>query len=185
MDPSILHIDLLKELTKYYTPAVFANIEPILMGQDIITMSLINFTVTNYVKEYESQIEKVNKNGDIIYINITRSYNEKLKEFKKTSFDSFCRKPKIFFQYDKDDDDKVVCTSIAQLNYFKWVLDINLLDFIRDNYDHIYAEYKLRSSSKKSSEISSANSESSASIKYKNKFKTTKKIVHSILEDDC
>ena len=184
MDPSIMHVDLLKTLTKYYTPAVFANIEPILMGQDIITMSLINFTVTNYAKEFESQIEKVNKNGDIIYINIIRSYTEKLREFRKTSFDAFCRKPKIDFQYDMDNEDAVIRTSIAQLNYYKWILEIDLLSFIRENYDHIYSEYKTRSSSKKS-DVSSVNSESSASIKYNNKFKTSKKIVHPILEDDC
>lgn len=168
---------LLLELTNYYTFDKFEIILPILLGEDILTMSLINFTVINYAQEFDPYIE-IKKQGKIEFVYISRSYAAQLDKYKKQFFDAFCRKPKIAFEYKPG---KTIVTSIAQLNYYRWVLNIGLLDFIQNNYDHIKQEYDHKAHNTSRSASASA---SSAQLKQKNKFITTDSISDSIFQSD-
>lgn len=174
MDYNRKRNDLLIELQKYYTPGKFAIILPVLMGEDVLTMSIINYVVITYSKKYDSCIIEKNKTKTV-YTYINRSYDAKLDQDRRQCFDAFCREPKIYFEYEPG---KSILTSVAQLNFYKWVLDIGLLDFIRENYDHIKYDYDLRSKSE-----SIANS-TSQSMKQHNKFKTSSSISSAIFDED-
>ena len=152
MNASKLRNELLRKLTDFYTQSNFALIYPILVGEDILSMSIINFVVTNFAKDHASYVII---GGKAVYI--SKSYKEQLDEYTKQCFDPFCREPKIRFQYDKKNN-KSILTSVAQLNFYKWAIEIMLIQFIRNNHDQIseYEIYKRSKSSIKTTSISSA-----------------------------
>ena len=61
-------------------------------------------------------------------------YKLKLKAYSKKRFDPFCRWDRITIPYDKDNN---IQTTIGQLNFFKWVLENNILENIETNFDKI------------------------------------------------
>lgn len=166
--------DLLIKVTEYFTPTKFMLLYPIIMGEDVITMSTINYVVTNYAKDFSSYITVDGKN-----IYIYKSYKKKLAIYTKRKFDAFCRQTKFPFYYDGKNS---VVTTVGQLNYYQWCLEINLLTFIRENYDDIIINMKKKSQ-KSSSDTSLDITESSMSesdltasekTRYKNKIIVSK-----------
>lgn len=171
--------NLLIKVTDYFNPIKFMLISPIILGEDMISMSTINYVVTNYSQEFASYI--IN-DGKPTYIH--RSYKKKLSRYKKILFDPFCRTVKFPFYYEQN---KYIITTIAQLNFYMWALEINLIPFIRDNYDDIISNMKKHGktgSESMSGSIgaSTINSEmtSSEQIKCKNKIIYSKPITIDI-----
>lgn len=178
--------EILVEVTQYFNLSKFMLILPIIMCEDIMTMSAINYTVTNYTKDFSSYIMK---DGKALYIH--KSYKRKLNKDGKDLFDPFCRETKFPYYYD---DDKYVVTTVGQLNFYKWALDIGLLDFIRENFDDIILHMKrkakksknLKNSSTSAKTASVETSETSDTIdsdmttseknRYKNKVLVTERI---------
>lgn len=173
MDYNRKRNELLKELIPYYTPATFSIIHSILIGEDALTMSIINYTVITFAAKYESRIERVKDDGTIEHIYISRSYTAQLVDNRKQCFDAFCRKPKILFEYEPG---KTIVTSVSQLNFYRWVINIGLLEFIRENYDLIYAEFK--------NDDTAIVALSSSSMKYDNKIVVSQSISNKAFEDD-
>lgn len=161
-----------RDVTKFYTLSNFALIYPILIGEDVLSMSIINYVVTNYSKQLASYIYV---NDKIVYIN--KSYKDQLDEFKKQCFDPFCREPKIYFCYDQKNK-KSILTSVAQLNFYKWAVEINLIPFIRENHEQILQHMRLFGAK------STTKSASSASERAKNKVIIVKKINTEFMNDD-
>jgi hypothetical protein len=169
--------DLLVKVTKYYTPIRFMQIYPIIMGQDDIPMSTINYAVTNYAKRLSSYVIVNDK-----YVYIYASYKKNLDIHTKDFFDAFCRQVKFPFYYD---DNRFVITTIGQLNYYKWCINNGIIDWVRKNFDSIklYMKNKITSTSSSEAVLSlpSALSEdsditTSEKNRFKNKIITTKKI---------
>jgi len=123
------------------------------MGEDIITMSTINYVSTNYAKDFSSY---VTIDGKPKYIH--QSYRKKLNRWTKKKFDAFCRQTKFPFYYN---DNEYVVTTVGQLNYYKWCLEIDLLTFIRENYDDIIINMKRKA---EKSKLASASASASQSI---------------------
>ena len=61
------------------------------------------------------------------------SYKSQLKSYSKKKFDPFCRKERINF----DCKNYKIETTLGQLNFFKWALDNMILEYIKENYNHI------------------------------------------------
>jgi hypothetical protein len=51
-----------------------------------------------------------------------------LKAFKKIQFDPFRRRERIDFYY--NDKEEYIETTIGQLNFFRWFLENNILDYV-------------------------------------------------------
>ena len=64
-------------------------------------------------------------------------YKAQLKSYKKKYFDPFRRQYKFFYHYDKSDTTKFTYTNFGQLNFFKWAMEYNIIDYIELNYDVI------------------------------------------------
>ena len=69
-----------------------------------------------------------------------------MKAYSKKRFDPFCRWERIQFPYDENN---FVETTIGQLNFFKWSLENNIIQFIEQNYDHIDEDQNTRNSTSK------------------------------------
>ena len=132
---------LLQSLESFYKKADnMANLQYILNNKDI-SLRIIDWFVSNYSKKFASQYI-IYKNSDNEYsiqnsknseiykqVNIYHSYKCQLKSFSKKYFDPFCRRNRIKFYG--------LNTTIGQLNFFKWAIDILLIDYIYLNYKYI------------------------------------------------
>jgi len=72
-------------------------------------------------------------------------YKLKLKAYSKKRFDPFCRWERITIPYGEGTS---VQTTIGQLNFFKWVLENNIIDYIKNNTQEIENDMNSRNSSK-------------------------------------
>jgi len=73
----------------------------------------------------------------------------KLKAYSKKRFDPFCRWEKTIIPYKSN---QFIQTTIGQLNFFKWILDHQILDYIQEHYDSIEQDMSLRNTSKPKTE---------------------------------
>lgn len=132
---------LMMALVRFYKQNNNQNmyrIIPIIESNCAISLRLIDWFVTNYSKKYNTIIKKQKNLDGMEYFNVYISYRQQLKAFSKQQFDPFRRRDRIRFVYDKDNN--WVETTIGQLNFFKWILQNNILDFIMENIDVIEAD---------------------------------------------
>jgi hypothetical protein len=74
---------------------------------------------------------------------VYNDYKLKLKAYSKRRFDPFCRWERITIPYD---DDNYMETTIGQLNFFKWAIEHQIIDYITKNYNEIEKDMNERNS---------------------------------------
>lgn len=104
----------------------------IINGESKISLTIVDWFVTNYAKKHYAVFK------------IYNDYKLKLKAYSKKRFDPFCRWERIFIPYDNE---KHMETTIGQLNFFKWAIENNIIDYIKQNYDDIEEDMNQRKSS--------------------------------------
>ena len=67
----------------------------------------------------------------MVYLN----YKLQLKAYSKKYFDPFCRRERICFHYDNTNN--YLITTVGQLNFIKWMIDNNIINYIKNNYNEI------------------------------------------------
>jgi len=125
---------LLLSLAKFYS--VKDNVTKlvhIIEGSFTVSLRLIDWFVTNYSKKNNTIIVK-NIDNDVVHFNVYLSYRSQLKAYSKQQFDPFRRRDRMNFYYDKD---KFVETTIGQLNFFRWVIQNNILEYIEEHTKEI------------------------------------------------
>ena len=125
---------------------------PIISGCSSLSIRVLDWFVTNYAKKYNVVYQLSYGN----YFNVYLDYKSQLKGYKKKMFDPFCRKRRIPFYYEEN---KCVITTIGQLNFFKWSIKNEVINYIINNFQKINADMILsnkKSSSKKSPSSSSS-----------------------------
>lgn len=121
---------LMISLSKFYNVKSNINkILPLIEQSSDISLRLVDWFVTNYSKKHNTVITK-EKNNNIIHFNVYLSYRNQLKAFQKEKFDPFRRNEHIIFFYDID---KSIETTHGQLNFFRWVIQNDILDYIIEN----------------------------------------------------
>ena len=118
----------------------------IVNGESNISLRIVDWFVTNYAKKYFTVYDIKNSNGETERFKVYNDYKLKLKAYSKKRFDPFCRWERIQFPYDENN---FVETTIGQLNFFKWSLENNIIQFIEQNYDHIDEDQNTRNSTSK------------------------------------
>jgi hypothetical protein len=124
---------LMLSLSKFYTKTIINKIIGVIEGQSNISLRLIDWFVTNYSKKYNIVITK-EKNNNIIHFNVYLSYRSQLKAYSKQLFDPFRRRDRITFYYDKENS---IETTIGQLNFFRWIIQNDILEYIMMNIKDI------------------------------------------------
>ena len=106
---------------------------PIITGKSEISLRILDWFVTNYSKKnnvhYQVELENKVKNF-IVYLD----YKSQLKAYSKKQFDPFCRRERISFI---DHDNNELITTVGQLNFFRWAIENNILNYIKENYEII------------------------------------------------
>lgn len=143
---------LLDKLNLFYTQENINKLLPILNGETKVSLRIIDWFVTNYTKKNniilykkkkvikkspKSKIEQKTKKAKYEYVNeqvnIYLNYKSQLKAYSKKNFDPFCRRERINFFY----NDTKHITTVGQLNFFKWALENNVINYIQDNLEKI------------------------------------------------
>ena len=128
----------------------------IITGESKISLRIVDWFATNYAKKYYT-LYTINASHD----NVTRrfkvydDYKLKLKAYSKKRFDPFCRWDRTSIPYTNG---KFIETTIGQLNFFKWALENNVIDYIEQNYNEIEKDMNNRNSTSKRKETITDNS---------------------------
>lgn len=138
---------ILKTLLKYYKDNNnIDKILPIIHGESDISLRLIDWFVTNYSKERFVVYVFTDKKGNRRRFKVYDEYKLKLKSYSKKRFDPFCRWDRINVPYK---DDKYIQTTLGQLNFFKWILENKILQYIKKNKEIIEKDMNNRNSTAK------------------------------------
>ena len=126
---------LLSSLSNYYSKTDRIKIlQDIIENQSSrISLRLIDWYVTNYCK-HNNVVYILKKRNQEEYFNVYMNYRSQLKAFKKVLFDPFRRRDRINFQYDKN---KVINTTIGQLNFFRWAIENDVIKQLNNNIDEV------------------------------------------------
>ena len=146
-----------KLLLFYYKDNNLEKMLNIINGKSKISLRIVDWFSTNYSKKHFT-IYKTEKNNRF---KVYEDYKLKLKAYSKKRFDPFCRWERIKIPI-KENSDYCFETTIGQLNFFKWALENNIIDYIEQNYKIIELDMN-------------ENNSLSNSKKNKNNLKTRKK----------
>lgn len=122
-------------LTKFFNSkenlnVLLDHILPNTSSKEKTSLRVIDWFVTNYAKKKTIVISTPREK----YFNIYVNYRSQLKAYSKHQFDPFRRRFRINYYYDEG---KFVETTIGQLNFFKWLIENDILKYIQDHHDEI------------------------------------------------
>ena len=138
---------LLESLMEYYSNNI--NIlTNIITQKNILSLRILDWLVTNYAKKY-NVVYIINKNNNYINFNIYLDYKNQLKAYSKKYFDPFCRRERILINikdltwkninnnYKERTKENELITTVGQLNFFKWFIENNVLNYAIENIEDI------------------------------------------------
>jgi hypothetical protein len=152
---------LLTNLLKFYDQN--GNLDVMLQiinGHSKISLRIIDWFATNYAKKYftvyaiNNEYSKGSRRFKV-YVD----YKLKLKAYSKKRFDPFCRWDRITIPYKNG---TFIQTTIGQLNFFKWAIENDIVQYIEQHYGTIEDDMNARNSTSKRS--SSSNSSTASSL---------------------
>ena len=125
---------IINSLQRFYasSPAV-TKVMPYLVGEAEISLRIIDWFVTKYSRK---NFTSYDRNGQrfVVY----KSYKGQLDAYNKQYFDTNCRRERIQFSIK---DYEPFITTIGKLNFFRWALETNLLDYLESNKEELKAGY--------------------------------------------
>jgi len=123
-------IILLKSIESFYNTLTYINeFISIINSNSNISIRLIDYFVTKYSKKNKI-IYNINNDNTF---NIHQSYKQQLKAYQKKNFDPFARGLRIPYFI----GNIWIITTTGQLNFFKWFISKDILNYITNNKDNI------------------------------------------------
>ena len=124
---------LMDKITVFFENDINKNVLINILNNNFnISLRIIDWFVTNYCKKYNIFWVENNQRF-VVYLN----YKLQLKAYSKKYFDPFCRRERIFFHYKNED---YLETTVGQLNFFKWIIEHNIINYIKNNYEDIESD---------------------------------------------
>jgi hypothetical protein len=137
---------LLSNLMDYYNDkGNLTRMMKIINGESPISLRIVDWFVTNYSKK-NFVVYELTQNNHTNRFKVFNDYKLKLKAYSKKRFDPFCRWDRITIPYDNN---RHMETTIGQLNFFKWALQNNVINYIENHYKEIESDMNNRNTSSK------------------------------------
>lgn len=143
---------LLTSLLKFYgeDPKYLNTLNLISKQKTSISLREMDYTVTNY-GDKNKVIYKLKNNKTF---NLYLEYKNQLKAYSKKFFDPFCRRDRIFIEFNTlkiinikkteidyyKDKTYGLVTTVGQLNFFRWAITNEVIDFCFKNKELIDRE---------------------------------------------
>lgn len=148
---------LLTKLLAYYTKNNNTNMNKMLSiinGESRISLRIVDWFATNYAKKHYTVYNIVPDSSEtdkfVKRFKVYVDYKLNLKAYAKRRFDPFCRWERITIPYENN---TTVQTTIGQLNFFEWVLQNDIIDYIKANLSDIEKDMNKRNSTAKKKEL--------------------------------
>lgn len=109
---------------------------PIVNSSSKISLRALDHFVTNYSRKYRISYNIDLGNDKYSLFRVNASYKDQLKAYNKKYFDPFCRGNRIPWFYGERGS-KCIITTIGQLNFFKWTISNNIIDYVFENLTDI------------------------------------------------
>lgn len=159
---------VLHRLTQFYSNEYhFQRVRNILEEKSRISLRLLDWLVTNYAKKHNvSYITKQGGRHCIVYL----AYKSHLKAYRKVMFDPFCRTKHIQF--------RGLDTTVGQLNFFEWVLQDEVLDYLEEHYDAVHDDMEANAPESRTSPVAEGEKEEPRRKRRELSRSATKSICH-------
>jgi hypothetical protein len=119
----------------------------IINGQSKISLRIVDWFAKNYAKKYYTTYEIKNPGTpDVERFKVYNHYKLTSKAYSIQKFDAFCRGPRITIPYHEDSH---IETTIGQLNFFKWAIENQVIEYTEAHRDEIEQDMIARNSSSK------------------------------------
>lgn len=153
----IWHYNMLGKFFSSCELTIIQKMVDIINGSHLVSLRFLDWFVTRYCYLYKTTINVANKFCTQHNFNINISYKAQLKSFTKNYFDPFKRKKKFIYSLDKCNISFL--TTLGQLNFFRWAITNDIINYAETNYKIIISKYDhVNSFFKKHSSNSSSNS---------------------------
>ncbi len=127
---------IIQSLQRFYSSREdLSEIVELLKGTSAMSLRLIDWFVTNYAKTHSTSYI-LNGQEFVVYMN----YKNQLKAYSKKLFDPFCRRERILFQIPGHE---AFLTTVGKLNFFRWAIEKNILDYIKGHQNEIEKEMNI------------------------------------------
>jgi hypothetical protein len=141
---------LLNNLMDFYKDENnLTNMLKIITGESKISLRIVDWFATNYSKKNYTLYTIEENDGTIKRFKVYFDYKLKLKAYRKSRFDPFCRWDRISIPYKNE---TCIETTIGQLNFFKWAIENKVIDYIYEHYEDIEKDMNCRNSTSKRKE---------------------------------
>ena len=158
----VWHYSMLEKFFVNCELNIIQKMVDIINGNHLISLRFLDWFVTRYCYLYKTTINISNKFILQNNFNINISYKAQLKSFTKKYFDPFKRKKKFVFVLEKNGISFL--TTLGQLNFFRWAITNDIINFTETNYRTIVSKYDyVNSFFKKHSSNNSTNSNTTSS----------------------
>ena len=118
---------LMVSLSRFYSQRNhMQRVMPYITCTSGVSLRLIDWFVTNYAKKHNIILPRT-QNNNVVHFNVYLSYRAQLKAYSKQQFDPFRRRDRIRFYYERSES---VETTLGQLNFFRWMLQNGVLDYV-------------------------------------------------------
>ena len=119
---------LLNSVNQFYADSKNSEIlKDILEKRGGISLRNLEWFITNYSKN--KNLSYTTKTGRMFSVHC--AYKSSLDGYSKKLFDPFCRSNKFEFKIPGGGD--TIITTVAQLNFIKWSITNNIIDYIKNN----------------------------------------------------
>lgn len=168
-----------KTVDKFFKNLTKDNVElmlDIIEGKSRISLRFLDWFVTRYANKYKTSFKLSEEDEDEFIVHI--SYKAQLRSYKKRYFDPFRRRKKFFYTLDlnknnRDENESYerrIHTTIGQLNFFRWAFTNDIVSYVDENFDDIYAIFN-----KTNKDVKLNNAKKSSNPKAKKVSKTSSK----------
>lgn len=117
----------------YSTHPEIGKVLTYLTGEAPISLRIIDWFITKYSRKNFVRYT-LNEQDFLVYL----SYKGQLKAYSKQYFDPNCRRERIMFKIPGCES---FMTTIGKLNFFRWALETNILEYIEENEEEIRKGY--------------------------------------------
>ena len=124
---------LLSSINTFYTNQENkATLIELLNKSGGISLRNLEWFITNYSKK--NNLTYTTSDGKIFSVHC--AYKSSLDGYSKKLFDPFCRTEKITYKLPESSEE--IHTTVAQLNFIRWCIKNNIVDYIRKHHNTLF-----------------------------------------------